>query len=230
MSTLAEAQHLMQHSSATSSTQARMWREGLCMAQLPGWCVGNYLLFHKEFRFCQFKFSQLWIGWVCSLELGMTWDVHAPHSLAWFEEQLQVNSEDGPLSFSLLLFPPSLNAGEKKKNRESKMMQWLKAENCNTNSVADSVDWFAVLSIRKNAFFYTYVVQGWKMFSVLLSSERWGGSSFPPLVWNQFLLLVSKIMRRTVVLHNWDSQNQLIFWWGLLCKLMATVYSELFAC
>lgn len=117
MSTLAEAQHLMQHSSATSSTQARMWREGLCMAQLPGWCVGNYLLFHKEFRFCQFKFSQLWIGWVCSLELGMTWDVHAPHSLAWFEEQLQVNSEDGPLSFSLLLFPPSLNAGEKKKKK-----------------------------------------------------------------------------------------------------------------
>lgn len=66
MSTLAEAQHLMRHSSATSSTQARMWREGLCMAQLPGWCVGNYLLFHKEFRFCQFKFSQLWVGWVCS--------------------------------------------------------------------------------------------------------------------------------------------------------------------
>lgn len=198
MSTLAEAQHLMQHSSATSSTQARMWREGLCMAQLPGWCVGNYLLFHKEFRFCQFKFSQLWVGWVCSRTwhdlgcacptfLGLIWGAAPGKFRGW------------AFIFLTPPFSPITECWGKKKNRESKMMQWLKAENCNTNSVADSVDWFAVLSIRKNAFFYTYVVQGWKMFSVLLSSERWGGSSFPPLVWNQFLLLVSKIMRRTVV-------------------------------
>lgn len=164
--------------------------------------------------------SRTWhdLGCACPRFLGLIWGAAPGKFRGW------------AFIFLTPPFSPITECWGKKKNRESKMMQWLKAENGNTNSVADSADWFAILSVRKNAFFYTYVVQGWKMFSVLLSSERWGGSSFPPLVWNQFLLLVSKITRRTVVQHNWDSQNQLIFWWGLLCKLMATVYSELFAC